>query len=165
MDHGGAAPPVAATVANFGGIALGLLLIAFAFGLYRGVQRSIWLIIGAVLVGLFGLICFIQPFFPMDPGADDLTWQNMMHGVVYVISGVALIPGLLVLSVAFAKDFSLRSYRWYTLITPFLMLLASQLNVVGIFPTGVPERLANLVILVWIEVIAFQLLRLAFQQE
>ena len=33
-----AAPPAAAAVANFGGYALGLLVIAFAFGLYRGVR-------------------------------------------------------------------------------------------------------------------------------
>ena len=68
-----AAPPVVATVANFGGIALGLLLIAFAFGLYRGVRRSRWLLIGAVLFGPFGPVCVIQPFFPMDPGAGGLS--------------------------------------------------------------------------------------------
>ena len=86
-----AAPPAAAAVANFGGYALGLLVIAFAFGLYRGVRPSRWLLIGAILVGLFGLICVIQPFFPMDPGAGSHAFQNMMHGAVFVISGVALI--------------------------------------------------------------------------
>jgi hypothetical protein len=160
-----AAPAAAAAVANFGGYALGLLVIAFAFGLYRGVRPSRWLLIGAILVGLFGLICVIQPFFPMDPGAASHTFQNMMHGAVFVISGVALILGLPVLSVAFARDPSLRPYRWYTLMTPFLMLLAGQLTVVGIFPAGVPERLANLVILIWFEVVAFRLLRLAFHRE
>lgn len=97
-----AAPPAAAAVANFGGVALGLLIIAFAFGLYRGVRRSRWLLIGTILVGLFGLVCAIQPFFPMDPGASSLSWQNMMHGAVFVISGIALIPGLLILSVCYS---------------------------------------------------------------
>ena|SRR5947209_8025119 len=151
-----ATPPAAAGVANFGGLALGLLIIAFAFGLYRGVRRSRWLLIGIILVGLFGLVCAIQPFFPMDPGASSLSWQNMMHGAVFVISGIALIPDLLILSVAFARDPRLWPYRWYTFSTPFLMLLASQFNVIGIFPAGVPERLANLVILVWIEVVAIR---------
>lgn len=156
-----AAPPAAAAVANFGGYALGLLLIAIAFGLYRGVRRSRWLLIGAILVGLFGLVCFIQPFFPMDPGAASHAFQNMMHSAVFVISGVALFPGLLILSVAFAKDPYLRPYRWYTLITPFLILLAGL--DVGIFPAGVPERLSMLAILIWFEIVAFRLLRLALQ--
>jgi hypothetical membrane protein len=158
-----AAPPAAAAVANFGGIALGLLLIAFAFGLYRGVCHSRWLLIGAILVGLFGLVCVIQPFFPVDPGVASLSWQNVMHNAVYVISGVALIPGLLVLSVAFARDSNLRPYRWYTLITPALILL-SGIDV-GLFPSGVPERLSILMILAWFEVVAFRLLRIAFRRE
>jgi hypothetical membrane protein len=158
-----AAPPAAAAVANFGGYALGLLLIAFAFGLYRGVRRSRWLLIGAILVGIFGLVCFIQPFFPMDPGAASYAFQNMMHDAVYVISGVALIPGFLILSVAFARDSSLRPYRWYTLITPFAILLAGL--DVGFFPAGVPERLSILALLIWFEVAAFRLLRLAFYRE
>jgi hypothetical protein len=153
----------AATVANFGGYALGLLLIAFAFGLYRGVRHSRWLLIGAILVGLFGLICVIQPFFTMDPGAASHAFQNIMHDSVYVISGVALFPGLLVLSVAFAKDPSLRPYRWYTLITPFLILLAGV--DVGLFQDGVPERLSTLALLIWFEVVAFRLLRLALHHE
>jgi hypothetical protein len=156
-----AAPPAAAAVANFGGYALGLLVIAFAFGLCRGVRHSRWLLIGATLVGLFGLICFIQPFFPMDPGAASHAFQNMMHDAVYVISGVALIPGLLVLSVAFVKDPSLRPYRWYTLITPALILLAGV--DVGLFPAGVPERLSTLALLIWFEIVALLLLRLALQ--
>ena len=82
-----------------------------------------------------------------------------------MISGVALIPGHLILSVAFARNSILRPYRRYTLVMPFLMVLAGQLNVIGIFPAGVPERMANLVILVWIEVMAFRLLRVAFYQE
>ncbi len=106
-----AAPTIVAAVANFGGYALGLLLIAFTFGLYRGVRNSRWLLIGSILVGLFGLICVIQPFFPTDPGAASHAWQNVMHDTVYVISGFALIPGLLILSVAFAKDHGLRPYR------------------------------------------------------
>jgi hypothetical protein len=121
------------------------------------------LLIGAILVGLFGLICVIQPFFAMDSGAASHVFQNMLHDVVYVISGVALIPGLLVLSMAFAKDPSLRPYRWYTLITPFLILLASV--DVGLFPAGVPERLSILALLTWFEVVAFRLLRLAFHRE
>ena len=156
-----AAPPAAAAVANFGGYALGLLLIAFAFGLYRGVRRSRWLLIGAILVGLFGLICVIQPFFPMDPAATSHAFQNRMHDAVYMISGVALIPGLLVLSVAFARDPSLRPYRWYTLINPVLILLAGV--DLGLFPSGVPERLSTLALLIWFEVVAFRLLRLALQ--
>jgi hypothetical protein len=99
----------------------------------------------------------------MDPGAASHAFQNMMHDAVYVISGFALIPGLLVLSVAFAKDPSLRSYRWYTLVTPFLILLAGV--DVRLFPSGVPERLSTLVLLLWFEVVAFGLLRLAFHRE
>jgi hypothetical protein len=87
----------------------------------------------------------------------------MMHDAVYVISGVALIPGLLVLSVAFAKDPDWRPYRWYTLLTPVLILLAGV--DVGLFPSGVPERLSTLVLLIWFEVVAFRLLRIAFHRE
>lgn len=66
---------------------------------------------------------------------------------------------------AWARDPGFRRYRWYTLSTPLLMLLAGQANVMGIFPAGVPERLANLVVLVWIEVVALRLLWLALKRE
>lgn len=38
---------------------LGLLLIAFAFSLYQGVQQSVWFVIGDVLVGVFRVIYVI----------------------------------------------------------------------------------------------------------
>jgi hypothetical protein len=111
----------------------------------------------------FELICVIQRFLLVDQGAASHTFQNMMHDAVYVISGVTLIPGLLILSVAFARDQGLRPYHRYTLITPFPILLAGV--DVGFFPAVVPERLSILVILIWFEVVAFRLLSLAFHQE
>src|SRR5579884_3018580 len=71
-----AAPPAVAAVANFGGVALGLSLIALAFGLYRGVRRSIWLSVGSFLVGLFGLVCIVQTLFPANPGVSSSSWEN-----------------------------------------------------------------------------------------
>ncbi len=160
-----AAPPAAAAVANVGGIVLSLSVIALALGLYLGVRRSPWLLIGSVLLGLFGLVCLGQLLFPRDPGVSPSYWQNVMHGVMFVLSGITLTPGLLVLFLAFTSDPDLRSYRWYTLCTPLLMLLASQATAIGILPAGVPERLANLVVLTWIEVVSIRLLWLALKHE
>jgi hypothetical protein len=138
-------------------------MVAFAFGLYRGLHRSRWLLAGAVLVALFGLVCLGHLFFPMDPSAGASSWQNVTYNVLFGADSVTMIPALLVLSVAFARDPGFRSYRWYTLLTPFLMGLAS-LNM-GLLPAGVPERLSSLALLVWIEVVAVLLLRLAWQQQ
>jgi len=132
-------------------------MIAFACGLFRGIRRSRWLLIGAILFSLFGLACLSGSFFSMDPGG--LPWLNVMHGVVYVIANIALTLALLILTVAFARDPSFRPYRWYTLITPFAMGLLYP--VAGFLPAGVPERFSDLVIFAWIEVVAFRLLRLA----
>ena len=157
------APFAATSVANLGLIVLGLCIIAFAFGLYRGVRRSRWLLIGVILLALFGLVCLGHTFFPMDPGAGASSWQNVMHGIMYVADSVTVIPCLLVLCVAFARDADFRAYRWYTLLTPFVMGLASL--DVGFFPAGVSERLSTLVLLTWIEVVAFRLLWLALHRE
>jgi hypothetical protein len=48
-------------------------------------------------------------------------------------------------------------------IAPFVIVLAGL--DVGLFPAGVLERLSALVILIWFEVVAFRLLRLAFHRE
>jgi hypothetical protein len=61
----------------------------------------------------------------MDPGIVGTSWRNVMHAVMFVVSSVTLTPGLLVLSVVFARDPGLRPHRRYTLITPLLMGLAS----------------------------------------
>lgn len=156
------APPAVAAVASLGLAALGLCMIAFAFGLYRGLLFSRWLLAGAVLLALFGLVCLGHLFFPMDPAAGASSWQNVMHNVMFVADSVTVIPALLLLSVAFARDPVFRPYRWYTLLTPFLMGLASL--DLGLYPSGVPERLSSLVLLAWIEVVAIRLLRLALQQ-
>lgn len=156
------APPAASAVANLGLAALGLCMIAFAYGLYRGLYRSRWLLAGALLVALFGLVCLGHIFFPMDPAAGSSSWQNVMHNALFVADSVTAIPALLVLCVAFAKDPVFRPYRWYTLLTPFLMGLASV--DLRLFPAGVPERLSSLVLLVWIEVVAVRLLRLTLQR-
>lgn len=156
------APLAAAAVMNYGGVLVsGLCMIAFACGLYRGVRRSRWLLAGAILFGLFGLACLSGSFFSMDPGG--LPWLNVMHGLVYVIANVALTLALLLLCVAFARDPRFRPYRWYTLITPFVMGLLYP--VAALLPAGVPERFSDLVIFVWIEVIALRLLRLALRRE
>lgn len=155
------APPAAAAVANLGLAALGLCMIAFAFGLYGWLHRSRWLLVGAVLVALFGLVCLGHLFFPMDPAAGASSWQNVMHNVLFVADSMTMIPALLILSAAFSRDPGFRPYRWYTLLTPFLMGLASL--DVGLLPAGVPERLSSLVLLASIEVVAVRLLRLAWQ--
>ena len=157
------APPAAATVANLGLAALGLCMIAFACGLSWGIRRSRWLLSGAALVALFGLICLGHLFFPMNPAAGASSWQNVMHNVLFVADSVTVIPALLLFSVAFARDPGFRPYRWYTLLTPFLMGLASL--DLGLFPAGVPERLSSMALLVWIEVVAVLLLRLAWQRR
>ena len=91
------APLAVTSIANFGLMVLGLCMIAFAFGLYRGVRRSRWLLIGVILLALFGLVCMGHTFFPMDPGTGASSWQNVMHSVMYVADSVTVIPCLLVL--------------------------------------------------------------------
>jgi hypothetical protein len=89
--------------------------------------------------------------------AECDAWRHVLADSLIVI------PALLVLCVAFARDPEFRSYRWYTLLTPFLIGLASL--DVGLLPAGVPERLSSLVLLMWFEVVAFRLLRLAHRRE
>ena len=74
---------------------------------------------GTGLVALFSLACLGHLFFPINPVADASSWQDETHNVLFVADSVTMIPALLVLSVAFARDPGFRSYRRYTLLSPW----------------------------------------------
>lgn len=161
----------AALIANAGDILYGLLIVAFAVGLYMGLAKDRNSVIGPVLMGVYGLAFFLAGIIHCDPGCPLLnqapSLSQAIHDTLFLIIEVAVILAPLAISIRIREDSLWQKYRTYALVTA-----AASLVLFIIFESGVqfsnylsPWRgtfgLATLIpIIVWTEVMAIRLLRL-----
>ena len=142
----------------------GLLIIAFALGLWRAVGTG-WLArLGVVGLAVIGVTRFLEGFFRLDCGGMDVScentsWQSDAHGIE---SGVAsalffLVPP--VLALAFR-----RLAQWRDLWLPTLLAVPAVVAVSVLFSVigdGAAVRAASITWFIWLGLLAWRLLRLA----
>ena len=142
----------------------GLLMIAFASGLWRAVGTG-WLArLGVVGLAVIGVTRFLEGFLRLDCGGMDdscqnTSWQSDAHGIE---SGVAsalffLVPP--VLALAFR-----RLPRWRDLWLPSLLAVPAVVAVSVLFSgigDGAAVRAASITWFIWLGLLAWRLLRLA----
>ncbi len=150
------APIAAVAIMNSAQIVFGLALIALAFSLIRILTNSLWLKAGSILLVGFGLVSIAGFFFPMNASTDPNSLLETMHGLVYAL-GIVVVPSLVLLFGAFSQDSKFRRYRWYTLLTPFLML---ALNSSGLIPGGLADFMGASVICLWAALVGFWIIRM-----
>ncbi len=135
------------SIAAFIGLGLGAL--ALSLGLRRGVRSSRVLLVGAVLVGLFGIGWIMAGIFRFAPDVASIeplirgdappTTSGIIHGVAGFGSFACIFAGMIVLSRAFKRDDRWRSFGIPSLVFGLLMLV---LFAIGLFvlnsPTVVP---------------------------
>ncbi len=155
--------------ANF--FVVGILVIAFAFGLHRGIGDGKGSKLGPILVGIFGIITVAQAFLPCDPGCEFQTLTGIMHNLTGLGSFLALCGGILVISRRLKGDPNWQSYRRYSLITG-VAALVSLVAWIGVSKAagvdavnGVLQRVFIGIVLLWIEVVAIRLFRLSGQSS
>jgi hypothetical membrane protein len=141
---------------------LGLLIIAFAFALDRGVKNGNGSKIGPILIVISGGGFVLAGIFPCDPGCVTISIIGIIHGYMCFIAQFALIFAPLFMFHRLARDNRWRNYHIYSLtiagIALFLAILY-KLNDFGDL-VGVLQRVSFGVPLLWAEIMAIKLLRI-----
>ena len=154
---------------RLGGNLTGLLLLAFAVGLWRSLGRHRSARIGASLVAVVGAGQVLDGFFRLDcreidPGCTtpDASWHGTAHGIesMFTVLAFALAPFVLARALALAP-------RWHDL---WPLTLAFGIGTIATFVGGrvIGEGFGALagtaVWFAWIAALAFRLLRLAREE-
>lgn len=160
MSELGAVCAQYAVVMNTAGLPLlGVLLMAFALGLLRGVVDSRTLRVGTALVALSGFSLVMTAVFPCDPGCIDVSTTGKTHSVFATIAAFALLVGNLFLAPAVWRDNRWRGYARYTFASAMVAMAVSALYGLGLIDglDGALQRASMGVSLVWVEVMAVRL--------
>ena len=149
---------------NLNFLAVGVLFIAFAIGLHKGVGGGAKL--GAVLIGFFGVSsCLGNAVFPCDPGCAFQTFTGTMHNATGLAGFLAAIAGIFLISRSLRTDLRWRTLYHFSWIAG-IAVLVSLLLWIGVAKAadvgslnGVLERVFILCWFVWVEVMAIRLFR------
>ena len=142
----------------------GLLIVAFAMGLWRALGSSRLARLGVLGLAVIGLTRFLEGFFRLDCGGMDVdcantSWQSDAHGIE---SGIAsalffLVPPTL----AFAFR---RLPQWRDLWLPSLLAVPVVVAVsipFSLMGNGAAGRAASITWFLWLGLLAWRLLRIA----
>ncbi|NYT00478.1 MAG: DUF998 domain-containing protein [Methanocellales archaeon] len=155
--------PNAIIMNTAGFMLLGFFIIAFAFGLHRGMNEGEGSKVGPALIAMSGIGWIAVGLFHVDPKSAEISFTSMMHisGAMIVGLGFSIAP--FAIARRSRKDHRWASYRPYSLSTG---ILTAILGLVFIFAgieeyMGALQRIVTGVPLIWIEVMAIRLLRLS----
>jgi len=152
-----------AIIMNIAGfILLGLMMIAFAFGLHRGIGEGEGSKIGPVLVAVSGVALVITGIFPCDPGCVDVSIVGSTHSVFAVIAAFALTFAPLAIFQTLKKDNRWHSYLAYSLVTTVVALVLSAVYGFNVSEQwkGLLQRISMGVPLLCVEAAAIVIFRL-----
>lgn len=162
-ELGATGAPNAIIMNVFGFLLLGILLIAFALGLYRNLNKEKGTMIGSALIVVTGVSLVAVAFFPCDPGCVNISFTGMMHGVFATSSAVSMVLATIILAQQFNDDNRWKNYWLYTLATGIMTSIfgLSLLFIVIEGWMGAIQRISMGIPLFWMEVISIRLLRLS----
>ena len=145
---------------------LGLPLIAFAFGLHRGISKE-----GKasklvpILIAVSGLGWIVTSFFPCDPGCVNESVTGKIHGLMGIIDVWPLLIAPLLILPRLKKDNRWQSYRSFSLIMGTLAVIlfaveffTGEVSSVLVPYRGLLQRLTFFTPFLWIGVMAIRLL-------
>jgi len=144
-------------------VLVGLLIIAFSFGLHRGIGEGRGSKVGPALIIIFGAVASVGGgLFRCDPGCVFESFVGVMHNLLGLTGFVAMILGTIIISRRLKKDSLWQSYSSYSIITGILAIIFLILFIMAsnVFPEwrGLFQRLFVGVIFLWIEIMAIRLL-------
>ena len=141
----------------------GLLIIAFALGLWR-VLGSGWLArLGVLGLAILGVTRFLEGFLRldcrgMDGGCDNTSWQADGHEIESGIASALFFLAPLLLAFAFRRLPEWRDLWLPTLLTVPIIVVASV--VFSVFGDGAAVRAASITWFLWLGLLAWRLLSL-----
>lgn len=110
-------------------VVFGLLTLAFAAGLRRGLRATWAAVVGPTVLGVSGIGLLLAAIFPLREDALGETFDPGGHSVAGVMFFATSAVGLIVVSRALARD-----QRWHDLAT--YTLVAGALAMAGFAVTG-----------------------------
>jgi hypothetical protein len=157
----GATGAPGATVMNFAGfLPYGILMMAFAAAVHRGIRADAGGWLGPSLLALYGLAYVGVAMAPCDPGCQAAT-PSVHHRLHLLIGDLVLLTAVLAPFTLYARmlrDPAWRSLGVATLVLPGASWLILELSGLGV-SGAVRQRLWLLLLFVWIELVAMRLLR------
>ena len=157
-------------VQNASFFVLGILIVAFAFGLHRGIGSREESKLGPILIGVFGLSSGVgNAFLPCDPGCEFQSLTGTMHNLTGLGGFIAAIAGIFIITRRLKEDPRWRSLYGFSRIAG-VVVLVSLLLWIGVakaaevaIVNGALQRLFIGAWFVWIEVMAIRLFQLSRQ--
>lgn len=149
--------------ANF--ILFGVLAMAFAVGLHRGINDGKGSRIGPVLIGVAGIAIVLEAIF-IEPASGKHSMPGSIHAHASQMLSGSLIVAYILIALRLRRDRCWRGYALYSVIAAvlsFVLLVAlmwgagSDLLASRI---GLVQRLHYVVLFGWLEVLALRLLTL-----
>ena len=141
----------------------GLLIIAFALGLWRALGG--WLArLGVLGLAVVGVTRFLEGFLRLDcrgidDGCENTSWQADAHGIESGIASALFFLAPLVLAFAFRRLPQWRDLWLPTLLAVPVVVAASVLfSAIG---DGAAVRAASITWFLWLGLLAWRLLRIA----
>jgi hypothetical membrane protein len=154
--------PHAGLMTYAGFIPAGMLCAMFGISLFLWLRGSISGRIGGILISLFGMGVVLAGFFPCDEACPqkDGSFANIIHNGVSALAFLALIIGILLVSLAFRKTGFQKKYWVYSLATALIsgVLMIGLSNALE-SPTGkgLWQRLFLLTVFLWLSVTGVKL--------
>ena len=160
---------------NIGLALTGMLLIAFGFGLYRGINQGRGKRIGLVLLVIAGVGMMGSAYFHCDLDCVNVikepNFRGQMHMLFAFFTGLSFSFSPIPFFLGMKKDPRWKKYSAVTLVAAILANIPGIIFWITMFTTRLPEwegviqRLGLLFPLIWVEVMAIQLLRLSRKVE
>jgi hypothetical protein len=160
---------------NLGLVLTGALLIAFGFGLHRGINQGKGNRIGLILLVIAGLGLIGSAYFHCALGCVNVfkepDFRGQMHILFAFLTGLSFSFSPIPFFFSLKEDSRWKSYRAVTLAASVLANIPGITLWITMFTTRLPEwegiiqRLGLLFPLMWVEVMAIRLLRLSKEES
>jgi len=143
---------------------LGIFIILFSFGVYRGVRTHRVTIIGVLLLFIAGIFMAAVGFYPCDSQCIDVTFTGRMHSFTAMIPAITMPWGILLLNYPMQNDPNWQGL-WHrlTLILGIISVILAPMLMLSVFDPviGLIQRLGIFIPLLWMFLSSIHLFRLA----
>jgi hypothetical protein len=153
---------------TIGFLALGLLVEIFSAGLLINVRKARWFHLGIAALVFFGFGMLIIGAFSTDLVGGTKTIDGRIHGIATKASFSLFPVAIFLLSLSFKKDRDWKHLYRYTIVACILSVLlgiALQFFKDGVNYFGLVERVLVANMIIWVEVMAINLLRLSLKRN